>query len=57
MRAVLAEFGVVIAPSAGRLMAELPRLTKDLRLRDPVQALLLEVRELLAGIQARAGAL
>jgi hypothetical protein len=50
---VLAEFGVVIAPSAGRLMAELPRLTKDLRLRDPVQALLLEVRELLAGIQAR----
>jgi transposase len=32
VRALLAEFGVVIARSADRLLAELPKLTEDARL-------------------------
>lgn len=53
VRALLAEFGVVIARSADRLLAELPKLTEDARLPDPVQALLLQAREHLAALQAR----
>jgi transposase len=44
---------VVIARSADRLLAELPKLTVDARLPDRVQALLLQVREHLAALQAR----
>jgi transposase len=53
LRGLLAEFGVVVARSADRLLAELPRLTEDARLPHPVQALLLEAREQLAALQAR----
>lgn len=53
LRGLLAEFGVVIARSADRLLAELPRLTEDSRLPHLVQVLLLEAREQLAALAAR----
>jgi len=53
VRALLAEYGIVIARSADRLLAELPKLTEDARLPYPVQMLLLEAREQFAALQAR----
>lgn len=53
LRGLLGEFGIVIARSADRLLAELPRLTEDCRLPHLVKALLLEAREQLAALQAR----
>lgn len=53
VRGLLAEFGVVVARSADRLIVELPTLTEDPRLPDPVHALLLEAREQLAALHAR----
>jgi transposase len=53
IRGLLAEFGVVVARSADRLLAELPGLTEDPRLPQPVQALLLEAREQLAALNVR----
>jgi transposase len=44
-RGLLAEFGVVVARSADRLLGALPTLIEDIRLPDPVRAMLLEVRE------------
>jgi transposase len=48
VRALLAEFGLVIARSAVRLLAELPKLRDDPRVPIQVQALLLKTREELA---------
>jgi transposase len=53
MRGLLAEYGVVIARSADRFLAALPKLSEDSRLPDPVRALLLEVREQFAALHAR----
>jgi transposase len=52
-RGLLAEFGVVIARSADRLLAALPGLVDDARLPDPVRTMLLEVREQLVALNAR----
>ena len=43
-RGLLAEFGVVIARSADRFVSAL-QLIEDVRLPDPVRAMLVEVRE------------
>jgi transposase len=53
MRGLLAEYGVVIARSADRFLAALPKLSEDSRLPDPVRALLLEAREQFAALHAR----
>ncbi|MGY6163853.1 IS110 family RNA-guided transposase [Paraburkholderia strydomiana] len=52
-RGLLAEFGVVIARSADRLLSALPILIEDARLPDPVRAMLLEVREQLVALNLR----
>ena len=52
-RGLLAEFGVVIARSADRLLAALPGLVEDASLPDPVRTMLLEVREQLVALNAR----
>lgn len=51
-RGLLAEFGVVIARSSDRFVSAL-QLIEDVRLPDPVRAMLLEVREQLAGLNLR----
>jgi len=53
MRGLLAEYGVVIARSADRFLAALPKLSEDSRLPDPVRALVLEAREHFAALHAR----
>ena len=53
MRGLLAEYGVVIARSADRFLAALPKLSEDSRLPDAVRALLLEAREQFAALHAR----
>ena len=53
VRGLLAEYGVVIARSADRFLAALPKLSEDSRLPDPVRALLLEAREQFAALHAR----
>jgi transposase len=52
-RGLLAEFGVVIARSADRLLAALPALVDDSRLPDPMHAMFLEVREQLIALNLR----
>jgi len=52
-RGLLAEYGVVIARSADRFLAALPKLSEDNRLPDPVRALVLEAREQFAALHAR----
>ena len=52
-RGLLAEYGVVIARSADRFLAALPKLSEDSRLPDPVRALVLEAREQFAALHAR----
>jgi transposase len=52
-RGLLAEFGVVIARSADRLLSALPVLIEDAGLPDPVRAMLLEVREQLVALNLR----
>jgi transposase len=47
---LLAEFGVVIAPSANRFFSALPILIDDGRLPVPLRAMLLEVGEQLAAL-------
>ncbi len=50
---LLAEFDVVIARSADRILGALPTLIEDPRLPDPMRAMLLEVREQLAALNLR----
>jgi transposase len=49
-RGLLAEFGVAVARSVDRLLGALPTLIEDIRLPDPVRAMLLEVREQLVAL-------
>jgi transposase len=53
LRGLLAEFGIVIAPSSDRLLRALPGLSSDERVPLPLRPLLLEAREQLAALQAR----
>ena len=53
VRGLLGEYGVVIARSADRFLAALPKLSEDNRLPDPVRALLLEAREQFVALHAR----
>jgi transposase len=55
-RGLLAEFGVVVARSADRLLGALPTLIEDVRLPDPVRAMLLKVREQLVALNTRLAA-
>jgi len=53
LRGLLAEFGIVIAPSSDRLLKALPGLSTDQRVPLAVRALLLEAREQFAALHAR----